>query len=276
MPKLSSPFNINASKTADSKNESYAYKPKEEKTSGGGKTSGALSVTQEEKNTKNNVNGFKAPPPKYSIAEYKQQQEKEQNNKAKFSAFTYTATDGEKIVPSNNVFKYFEEYFDSQYNTGKTTVDFVVNEASLEAIHDYLYNGVKNAMRPSNIGVGTWNKKVQTDLKWIDDMLGKGSNFAKALKTLPAITIGIDTALGVNENIKNKSGMGETVSDAVIDIGFGTGGAVLSGVAGAAIGGVPGVIVGILVGLAYAYYTDNKKYDKYDEKTFKQYLDSLI
>ena len=27
---------------------------------------------------------------------------------------------------------------------------------------------------------------------------------------------------------------------------------------------------------SYAYYTDNKKYDKYDEKTFKQYLDSLI
>ena len=72
---------IKSDNTSGSKNEGYVYKPKEEKSSGGGKTSGALSVTQEEKNTKNNVNGFKAPPPKHSIEEHKQQQGNMGNNR---------------------------------------------------------------------------------------------------------------------------------------------------------------------------------------------------
>ncbi len=194
----------------------------------------------------------------------------------KFNNFSYTTTEGTTITPSEKVIEFLKEYYSSEYNVAKTTTDLILDGSQLEALHKYLSNGVKNANRPANIGKGIWAKQVQDDLKWIDDMFGKSSNFAKALKALPAITIGIDTSLGISENVKNGSGNQETISDAVIDIGLGTGDAVLSGLAGAFIGGVPGAIAGILVGLAYTYCTDYIKYDRYDGKTFKQHLDSLF
>lgn len=67
MLKLESPFNINASKTADSKNESYAYKPKEEKTSGGDKTFGDVSSVQNPKIASSNNTGTTRIQPKAGI-----------------------------------------------------------------------------------------------------------------------------------------------------------------------------------------------------------------
>ena len=193
-----------------------------------------------------------------------------------FNNFSYTTDQGTTISPSERVIEFLNKYYDNKYNVSKTTYDLILDDSQLESLHNYLSNGIKNANRPANIGKGIWEKQVTDDLKWIDDMFGKSSKFAKALKMLPAITIGIDTARGIKGNVEDKAGKKETISDAVIDISLGAGEAVLSGLAGAAVGGVPGAIVGILVGLAYTYYADNKKYDKYDGKTFKQHLDSLF
>ena len=67
MLKLESPFNINASKTADSKNESYAYKPKEEKTSGVDKPLGDVSSVQNPKIASSNNTGTTRIQPKTGI-----------------------------------------------------------------------------------------------------------------------------------------------------------------------------------------------------------------
>ena len=168
---------------------------------------------------------------------------------------------------------YLKKHFGDDYNVGKTTVDLVINEAQLKSLHKYLTNEVENMQRPNNIGKGLWARQTDEALKWVDDMFGKSSKLAKGLKAFPAITVGIDTLLGVNENIKNKSGAKETLTDAGIDIGLGAGSAVLTGLAGGAVGGMPGVIVGILAGLAIDYLADHKEYDG---KTFKQRADSLF
>ncbi len=235
---------------------------------------------------------FKADYPKNSMIAEIARRESEKNNNHKLSApvttsledirkkndnFTYKTSDGTEITPSNEVMKFLEDYYSEQYNVGKTTTDIVVNEAQLEALHKYLSNGIKNMERPSNIGVGAWNKQMQTDLKWIDDMFGKSSNFSKALKTLPAITIGIDTIRGISENVKNKTGIRETVSDAVIDIGLGAGGAYASGKVGAAVGSSisPGIgtVAGIAAGLAIGFATEGINIKG---KSPKEWLDVLV
>ena len=144
----------------------------------------------------------------------------------------------------------------------------------------YLTNEVENMQRPNNIGKGLWAKQTDEALKWVDDMFGKSSKLAKGLKALPAITVGIDTLLGVNENIKNKSGAKETLTDAGIDIGFGAteaavaagAPAVLSYFIPALAGGAPGLIAGILAGLAANYALDHAKYG--GDKTLKERFDS--
>ena len=194
----------------------------------------------------------------------------------RFNKFSYKTTDGTTITPSENVIGFIKEYYSNEFNVAETTCDLILDNSQLESLHSYLTNGVKNAKKPANIGDGIWTKQVQSDLKWVDDMFGNSSKFAKILKCLPAITIAIDTSIGVRDNVKNKENTKEIISDAIIDIGFGTAEVLATGVAGSAIGGVPGAIAGILIGLAYSYFVDHQTYDKYDGKNFKQHIDSLF
>ena len=230
-------------------------------------------------------------PPKYSIAAELQRREKEKNSqklnppstitpeflRQKSKDFSYKTSEGTEITPSNDVMKYLEEYFNSNYNTGKTTVDIVLDGGHLENLHKYLSDGIKNAKRPSNIGKGLWDKQMQNDLKWVDNMFGKSSNFSKALKTIPAITICIDTVRGINENIKNNAGLQETVSDAVINVAIEAGGTIASGKLGAAVGTAiaPGVgtVVGVALGLAIGFAIEGTNIKG---KSPKEWLDILV
>ncbi len=238
------------------------------------------------------------PPLKNSMAAEMQRREMEKNNHIispsaiksnknlsgdwKQKDYSITNQSGELLSPSQETLQFLEDYFSDNYNVGETTVDFVINDVQLEALHKYLTDGVKNTKRPANIGIGAWDKQTQTDLKWIDDMFGKGSNFAKALKALPAITIGIDTIRGANENIKNNAGWGETVSDVVVDIGVGglevgTAAALTAGATyliPTLAGGLPGLIASVVAGLAASYLWDYEKYG--GDKTIKERLDSLF
>ena len=202
------------------------------------------------------------------------------NNVWNGNSFSYIAPNGNKITPSNSIQGYIEEYFSDSYNTGKTTTELLINPDQLKHLHKYLSDAVKSAERPPNIAKGIWEKQVQTDLNWIDDVFGTGSKFSKALKAMPAITIGIDTLRGIEENIKNQSNLKETLSDAGIDLV--AGGlealaavglpAALSYVVPALAGGVPGLIVSILAGLATNYALDHAKYG--GDKTIKETIDS--
>ena len=83
------------------------------------------------------------------------------------------------------------------------------------------------------------------------------------LKSVPYITVALDTGLGVYENIQNNSELQQTISDTIVDIGFGLRGIAASTAAGSAAGSIVpgagtavGAVVGFVAGTAY-YVTIN-------------------
>ncbi len=161
---------------------------------------------------------------------------------------------------------------------------------SVNALYPLLISGIKKATRPNNIGVGTWNKQISADLKWVDDILGPSSKLAKSLEFISnpwfdAATIGIDVVIGVNENFQKGESGKEIVSDAVIDVGFGAVGIGLSalsvitakalvgatiGSAAPGIGTAVGAIAGAVAGTAFFLFTEVYKRNG---KTVKERID---
>jgi len=152
-----------------------------------------------------------------------------------------------------------------------------------------LTEGVKNAKRPNNIGIGLWNKQVEYDLRWIDEVFGETSKFAKVFKSIPYISIGVDALKGVNDNINNDTGLEETLTDIVVDVGFGATEAALSagatsfvtgalsgtaiGTAFPVVGNIIGAIAGAIVGIGMYFVTD---VIEINDRSFKEMADDAI
>lgn len=172
--------------------------------------------------------------------------------------FGLSAERGQRI----SYFAFDWSKFDGYY-AGSTTAELILDDINRVAIYNTLINSIKTAVRPNNIGKGTWNKIVAEDLRWVEKTFGKSSNLAKALKSVPYITVALDTGLGVYENIQNNSELQQTISDAIVDIGFGLGGIAGSTAAGSAAGSIVpgagtavGAVVGFVAGTAYYVTTD--------------------
>ena len=172
--------------------------------------------------------------------------------------FGLSAERGQRI----SYFAFDWSKFDGYY-AGSTTAELILDDINRVAIYNTLINSIKTAVRPNNIGKGTWNKIVAEDLRWVEKTFGKSSNLAKALKSVPYITVALDTGLGVYENIQNNSELQQTISDAIVDIGFGLGGIAASTAAGSAAGSIVpgagtavGAVVGFVAGTAYYVTTD--------------------
>ena len=160
-----------------------------------------------------------------------------------------------------------EKYLDKYY-AGKTTFEALVNSQTLEAFYNYMYNGVKNAVRPNNIGKGIWEKQIKEELQWVENYLGKSSNLSKAIDILGYVGIAVDVGKGIYENVQNDASQQKIVSDVIVDAGFSIGGGALasaaaSAVAGAAAGSVaPGIGnligagVGLVVGVVFYFGTE--------------------
>ena len=172
--------------------------------------------------------------------------------------FGLSAERGQRI----SYFAFDWSKFDGYY-AGSTTAELILDDINRVAIYNTLINSIKTAVRPNNIGKGTWNKIVAEDLRWVEKTFGKSSNLAKALKSVPYITVALDTGLGVYENIQNNSELQQTISDAIVDIGFGLGGIAASTAAGSAAGSIVpdagtavGAVVGFVAGTSYYVTTD--------------------
>ena len=161
----------------------------------------------------------------------------------------------------------FEKYLDKYY-AGKTTFEALVNSQTLEAFYNYMYNGIKNAARPNNIGKGIWEKQIKEELQWVENYLGKSSNLSKAIDILGYVGIVVDVGKGIYENVQNDASQQKIVSDAIVDAGFSIGGGALaSAAASAAAGAVAGFVapgignligagVGLIVGVAFYFGTE--------------------
>ena len=193
--------------------------------------------------------------------------------------FCIQTDDGEVITPSITIKQGMESIF-TDYYVGKTTAEISLDENMLEALYSYLVDGIEKTPRPNNIGVGLWYKQKQNDLKWVESVFGKSSKLAKALKTVPYISIALDTGLGIKENVENNAGLQETATDIALEIGFGAteiavttlgakiGTAILPG-----IGSVAGAIAGAIAGIAFNFITENVEFN---DKSIKEWLDETI
>lgn len=154
-----------------------------------------------------------------------------------------------------NLQKFLDDYF-----LGKTTVEALLNEDILKAFYEYMRNGVLNEPRPNNIGKGTWAKRVEAELKWVDDVLGPNSRIAKAVEKLGTVSVIIDVVAGVYKNVESGTDTQRIVTDAVVDACVSVGGGWFAGtsatIAVAKIGAVAGTTiapgVGSLIGAGVA------------------------
>ena len=142
---------------------------------------------------------------------------------------------------------------------------------SKEAMYHYLKDGIKNAVRPNNIGLGTWNKQINADLKWLDDILGSTSTITKgidfiSLPWLDAADITIDVGIGMYDNIQNNESIGKIAWDVAVDVAISGTNIYLSATIGAYVGSlfpVPGVgtlfgmATGALIGVGLDYLTSS-------------------
>ena len=158
--------------------------------------------------------------------------------------------------------------FADEYYVGKTTFEAIVNNDILEAGHQYMRQGVLNASRPNNIGKGIWKKRVDADLKWLDDVLGINSNLSKTVDAFGYVGALVDVGVGVRENIQNGTDAQRIVTDAIVDAGVSIGGGFLATIAStAAVGAVSGSVapgvgnligagVGLVVGVGVYFFTE--------------------
>ena len=130
-----------------------------------------------------------------------------------------------------------------------------VEKINFEALYNYLKKGVQTAKRPNNIGAGTWQKIIDADLKWLDDVLGSSSHLYKTfdyLNTyLDVASIATDVFIGINENISEEQKIDKIMWDATVDVAISGTNVYLSTTLGAAIGSfVPIPVLGTLLGAA--------------------------
>ncbi len=154
--------------------------------------------------------------------------------------------------PVEPSFEFDYSKFTDPYFVADTTVQTLVNEDTLNAFYNSIRNSILTETRPNNIGPGTWAKYVDSELKYVDDMFGKTSAVAKGVKTLPYISVVIDTGIGIAENIHSGTSPDRIASDAVVDIGFGLGGIGASALGGLAAGGLAGSAVPVVGNIAGA------------------------
>lgn len=114
-------------------------------------------------------------------------------------------------------------------------------------------SAIRNAPRPSNIGVGIWAKQVDADVAYMQ----KGFEYF-GYGVTSVFTV-LNTGMGIEENIRNGESTSEIVSDAVIDVGDGAvsiATALILAKVGTALSPGIGTAIGLGIGLAYDLLVD--------------------
>lgn len=139
---------------------------------------------------------------------------------------------------------------------------------TLEVLADYAKeiapNEIRNITRPSNIGIGTWNKYIADEIQTATSEFG---NVSKVSKIAGVASIGVDVGFGVYDNYQlYKEGKIDKVrigTDAVVDTTSGLVGLGASIATGALAGSIvpglgtlAGAAVGLTTGVVYMVGTE--------------------
>ena len=109
--------------------------------------------------------------------------------------------------------KFWDPFF-----AGDTTFQALANSDNVEALYNYLRNGILVAERPSNIGPGTWSKLVQAELDELEAVLGKTSIIGRSASAIPYVSVVASTGMDIYENIQNGTS-GQRIASDAIEIG---------------------------------------------------------
>ena len=180
----------------------------------------------------------------------------------------------------NNKPEYNIGYDLTVYESQPTIIDNASGllDITSEVGKEYLIKMIKNSIKPSNIGIGTWNKMVQKQVDEFTKVLGAGGKIAKAGSYF---AIGIDVTTNINNNIKNGTDIQRIVTDATVDTASGITGLLLAGKVGAEVGTAVspglGTAAGFALGLVYTGITDGIKINNKSIKDHaKNILDSTV
>lgn len=122
-------------------------------------------------------------------------------------------------------------------------------ETLAEAGKTYAPYSIGNAIRPNNIGLGTWNAYIQAESAMA---VSKLDSVAKLAKGVGYSAVGVDVVSGIYDNVQEGAQTNKIVLDAAVDTAFGLGGLGASVGAGAILGSVipgAGTLVGAGLGL---------------------------
>ena len=158
---------------------------------------------------------------------------------------------GQKYSCSN--FEYYAEKYFSDSNIYGT----IVGGASIfsEALFKGLIKSVKNAVRPANIGAGTFAKQIANELKTL------APKFSTALRILSIGSIAIDVGMGIYNNMQRGESPEHIVADAFIDAVFTGGNILVSTAIGGFFGGPIGAGIAFVSSIAISYYIDLKEHN---------------
>ena len=123
-------------------------------------------------------------------------------------------------------------------------------------MENLLIKGCNTAVRPNNIGVGTWSKIVAEDVESISNMTSKlRCGLEGAGKVFVVATTAIDVCGDITENYKNNAGWEEYIADIGVDVGFVAIGALIGSIIPGP-GTLAGAALAMIVGLIYYGVTE--------------------
>jgi len=168
-------------------------------------------------------------------------------------------------------FDWLSEKVDKFVSSASNVVGSLIDSLSVafEGLTASLEKSINNAVKPNNIGAGTWKKLCNNDLASVKSL---NSGASKALKVAAGANVAFDVGAGISENISKGSSLRKTATDATVDL-FVSGGSVLAaGWAGSQIGSFAGSILplygnvigagaGFAVGIGIYIFTDGILYN---------------
>lgn len=159
-------------------------------------------------------------------------------------------------VPNGLGFEY-ESYGDEGNYYGYINNGLGITNGILE---NSLVEGCQKAVRPNNIGVGTWSRIVSEDIQSITSTtskISKGLEWAGYAGDI--VGLGFEVYGDVTENINSGAKWEEYVADIGVDVGFVVGGMLIGAAAGSVVPGagtLAGAIIGAVVGILYYTVTE--------------------
>ena len=150
------------------------------------------------------------------------------------------------------------EFEENKYFNETNSVGYIIDGSKIanEGMEKLLIKGCNDAVRPNNIGAGTWSRIVTEDVESISRTTSKLRGGLEGIgKAFTIVTTAVDVCSDVTENYKNNAGWEEYIADIGVDVGFVAIGALIGSIVPGP-GTLVGAAVALIIGLIYYGVTE--------------------